>query len=50
MVLPDGSVDVMHHDVPESERSTYTSQLGNMPAAALTSQLSHFEWEHAPTT
>ena len=40
----------MYHDVPEPQRSTYVSQLGKMPAAVMTSQLSHFGWEHIPTT
>lgn len=50
MALPDGAADVLYHDVPEPQRSTYTAQLGSMPVAALTSYLSHFGWEHIPTT
>ena len=41
---------VLYHDVPEPQYSTYTSKLGAMPTATYNSYLSHYGWEHVPST
>ena len=41
---------MLYHDVPEPKRSMVLSHIGSQSLGPFFQQLSHFGWEHVPTT
>lgn len=41
---------MLYHDVPEPQRSMVLSHIGDQSLGPFMQQLSHFGWEHVPTT